>query len=402
MFFDRYNSNFTYGRKEWANNLSNSKLKNTQHKTCGLGVVGITFIIHMLLICAGIHPNPGPNRTDDHRTISICHANIRSLKHIDKFGIRDKLLHIKCGLANHFKIITLSETWLSRCDSSDDYIIPGYQKPFRRDREQIVGKIGYGGVLAWVSDKIACKRRLDLELPNIEALWLEIRSDNKKFFLCVTYRAPTISNEYWDTLQINVNMVQELGAKIIIVGDLNADPGTPEGTKLLRFSEANNLTVHVKEPTRVTQVSKTILDQFLSNIPHMVGPVSISPPVSTNDHSTIAVIINFRTPKVNSYTRLMWDFKNANFDIYRNAISSVNWQDLFHNRIDIDEVTEVWTSTVLDIAKHTIPNKIVTIRPSDKPWYSNPLRLLCRKKDRYYKRAKQINSPELWEKYKQA
>ena len=160
----------------------------------------------MLLICAGIHPNPGPV-SQDHRVISICHANIRSLKHVDKLGIYDKLMHIKCNLVKDFKIVTLSETWLTSDDSSNRFMIPGFQKPFRRDRDANTGTVGYGGILAWIHDSIACKRRLDLELPTIEAMWLEVRSKNKKFFLCVVYRAPLVK-ELWETFQQTLTWIR--------------------------------------------------------------------------------------------------------------------------------------------------------------------------------------------------
>ena len=370
-------------------------------RNSGLGVVAFTFVIQMLLLCAGIHPNPGPGLTDDHRDISICHINIRSLKHIDKFGNRDKLLHIKCNLANQFKIITVSETWLTRGDSSNDFVLPGYQKPFRRDREAHIGTEGYGGVLAWVSNAIACKRRADIEPPNSEAMWLEVRSQNKKFFLCVAYRAPTNKHNFWDEMQTSVNMIKEINkSKIIITGDLNADPGTPEGIKMKQFVEANDFIVHIKESTRITENSQTILDQFISNIPNMVKSVSVFPPVSTNDHCTITMELNFRTPKALSYKRTMWDFKKANFDQFREALASCDWQECFTDVEDIDTATELWTTKLLTVAKEMIPNKEVTIRPNDKPWYTNILRQLCRKKDRLFKKAKQINSPESWEKYK--
>ena len=81
-------------------------------------------------------------------------------------------MHIKSELAGHYDIIALSETWLSDTDNINDFLLEGYQVPERRDRSFGVG--GYGGVMVWVSDKIACKRRQDLEIPDIEAMWLEI------------------------------------------------------------------------------------------------------------------------------------------------------------------------------------------------------------------------------------
>ena len=75
----------------------------------------------------------------------------------------------------------------------------------------------------------------------------------------------------------------------------------------------------------------------------MVTSVSVSPPVSTNDHCTIALEIKFSVPKAQAYQRLMWDFKNANFDLFRNAISNCNWQECFTDVDNIDTATESWT-----------------------------------------------------------
>ena len=174
MFFDKFNPNFSYSRRAWSKKLFGPHFSKRGFEYTGLGIAGLCLIIQMLLICAGIHPNPGPI-SQDHRVISICHANIRSLKHVDKFGIYDKLMHIKCNLVKNFKIVTLSETWLTSDDSSDRFMIPGFQKPFRRDRDANTGIVGYGGVLPWVHDTIACKRRLDQELPTTEAMWLVVR-----------------------------------------------------------------------------------------------------------------------------------------------------------------------------------------------------------------------------------
>ncbi len=56
--------------------------------------------------------------------------------------------------------------------------------------------------------------------------------------------------EFWDMLQINLNMTNETpGAIIIIIGDLNADPFTPDGKKLFEFVSVNGLTTHITNPT---------------------------------------------------------------------------------------------------------------------------------------------------------
>ena len=395
--FNQNNAHLFYGRREWALFLQGRTLKNKTHLCTS--VIAISLFIHLLLaVCGDVHPNPGPAKPD-YCDVSICHANIRSLKQRDRHGSLSTLSHISCSLAKKFSIITLSETWLSPSDLSKAYRIQGYQSPFRRDREAIHGPTGYGGVLAWVSNDLACKRRKDLEMPDIEALWLEVRSVNNKFYLCVAYRRPTKA-DFFDVLQANINRVMEIeGAKILITGDLNADLETYQGQKLRDFCFTNGLTIHVSEPTRVTPQSQTILDQFLSNMPQMTKSVQLLSPVSGNDHCTIGMRLLFRRRKVHPYVRTMWDFANADFDAYRNAICHTDWDECFAED-DVDAVTEKWTENVMSIAKANIPHKDVTVRPSDKPWYSNELRLLCRRKDRIHKKAKQLQTQEAWTQFR--
>ena len=81
------------------------------------------------------------------------------------------MTHLRCELANYHEIITVSETWLSNMDNSINFQLNGYQELFRRDR--LIGAQCYGGVLAWVADSVACKRRHDFESPDIESMWLQ-------------------------------------------------------------------------------------------------------------------------------------------------------------------------------------------------------------------------------------
>ena len=248
MMFHSNDYFHTYSIREWARCLLKGRHCRMSTKLC-MNYVALTLIIQLALLCSGIHPNPGPINNTEYSDISICHVNIRSLKSRDNYGFLHKMLHIKAELGNRYDIITVSETWLTPNDKSSSYGIQNYQSPFRRDREVINGTLGYGGVLAWVCNNIACKRRMDLELPNIEAMWLEVRSKNNKMLLCVAYRQPSKDN-FWELLQTNINMVTQMpGTKILLTGDLNADPLTPEGRRLSEFAYANGLTVHINQPT---------------------------------------------------------------------------------------------------------------------------------------------------------
>ena len=94
-----------------------------------------------------------------------------------------------------------------------------------------------------MSNNIACKRRIDLEVPDIESLWIEIRAVNKIFLLCIIYRAESnTDNSFWDKLQENIDLAysQERN-KILILGDINADPMSQHGNKLIELSDSNNM-----------------------------------------------------------------------------------------------------------------------------------------------------------------
>ena len=385
---------FMYKLHEWSNHLvhlqKNKNLINSRYLCKGF--IGINLFIHILLIlCHDIHPNPGP--PFDYTNLSLCHANIRSLR------AKDKLLGIETELARKYDLIALSETWLTCNDKSEDFLLNGYQAPFRRDRS--IGREGYGGVLLWVSDKLACKRRQDLEIYDIEAMWVEVRTINKKFFVCVIYRTDSNTDlTFWDKLQENIDAIRaQYNPKILICGDLNADLNTRHGRLLLEFCDNNALTIHVNEPTRITDTTSTILDQFLSNFPSHLKNVEILPPLPHCDHCVIAINCTFKVVKPKPYKRLMWNFKQADFALYRTKIEESNWDKCFE-RGNVDNVCDAICENILSIAKTVIPNRVVMIRPHDKPWYTNHLRQLNRRKLRLFRLAKRSKSIDDWLRFK--
>ena len=182
------------------------------------------------------------------------------------------------------------------------------------------------GVAAWVSDRLVAKRRLDLEIADLEAMWLEIRSQNNVFLLCTIYRPPNSRVIFCDHIQEMLDKVKSRNIhNIIITGDLNADDNTRNGAKLAFFTNINHLTYHVSGPTRITRTTQTRLDKIISNIPYYIKRTLISPPLLSNDHCTICATLKFRTPSIKAYKRQMWDYSRADFVGLRDYLSNVNW-----------------------------------------------------------------------------
>ena len=380
---------------------------NCKSKTCAcidiislLITIGETIpvivLLLLILLCGDIELNPGPDPTNV-KQLSICHSNIR--------GLRDKLGAMESTLINSFDIIALTESRLTPTFKDVQKInFPNYHpiSDYRRDRVTDTG----GGIIVFISEALGATRRYDLEHPDIEAMFIEIRSKFAKFLLCVCYRQPDGPVDFWDDLQALIDVAkQDRITKMIITGDLNADPTSAHGPHLQQFATQNHFIIHIDEPTRITDNTATILDQFVSNMAEQLIETNILPPISTSstssDHCTIAAHFNFHVSTNKCFDRHIWDYKNADFIKFRNELSDNNWDHCFESD-DINQVVSRWSEDFMNIAKRCIPNRRVKIRPHDKPYYNSYLRRLKRKQDRLHNKAKKLNTPVHWSSFREA
>ena len=105
---------------------------------------------------------------------SIVHYNIQR--------VTNKIDLIGAELSN-FSVICLTETLLNDRTANDSISLDGY-KLYCRDR----GGDNHGGVCVYSKDSVFSHRRYDLELPNIECIWIEITVHHRKFLLGTFYR----------------------------------------------------------------------------------------------------------------------------------------------------------------------------------------------------------------------
>ena len=179
-----------------------------------------------------------------------------------------------------------------------------------------------------------------------------------------------------------------------MIGDFNADPTSLAGGMLNLFCNTNNFEQLIGEPKRITEMSRSVLDQVVTNIGHFVKEARVDPPVSSSDHCTVSLDLLFHLKKQKAYTRRVWEFANARFDNYRNSLSTMSLAECID--VNIEESCDRLTKSLLDAAHQCIPSKIVTIHPNDKPWFNNYLRRLLCTKNCAHNTAKKSNNIEDW------
>ena len=351
--------------------------------------INILFILFIACIChlilAGdIETNPGPPKC---KNLRICHTNVRSLS-------RSKFLGIKTSLTELYDIITISETHVHAGVPNNLFCLSDFHEIIRNDR---AGE--GGGVAVFVRDSITYKRIFQYEKPNIEAIWLQISSIEGKVLVCSCYRPPKDNNFWAEFAGVLDEVKEDHTSSVIILGDLNADLSMPNGRKLSQLCDSHNFAYLVNEPTRITDNTATILDQIIVNCPNFVRKVEVSPPVSTSDHCTVGIHLSFKIKKEAAYERKIWIFKDADFDKFRNALLTTDFNQCFEDN-NVNVACSKWTETFLSVANETIPNKKVIIRPNDSPWYTSELRTMRRRMLRAYHKFKSTKRENDWASYK--
>ena len=150
---------------------------------------------------------------------------------------------LKCIIAENIDILILTETKIDATYPISQFMIEGYSKPYRLDRN----KHG-GGVIIYVREDIPSKLLNKHNFPNeIEGLFIEINLRKTKWLLFGTYHPPNQNDQYYfEHVGRALDIYNSSFDKILLVGDFNAEEiETCMGSFLFQY-ELKNL---VKDKT---------------------------------------------------------------------------------------------------------------------------------------------------------
>ena len=262
-----------------------------------------------------------------------------------------------------------------------------------------------GGVGVYITDRIPNRRANEYEVEDIELMWVEITLGVKKFLIGICYRAP---HQSLDEVEIFMSRMQESfelvyarnRETIILMGDFN-DTCTQwdsdhelSDLKLKFFDFINNHDLHqmVHEPTHILGPTANILDLLITDSPGYVNDLQILPPLGSL-HQVVYAKFKIQYRRDCTYTREIWDYKKGDYIGLNDELKNVPWGVGLNMYDEIDDITDHWQSSFLEVCKRKIPNRIIKIRPTDKPWITHEVKINIRKRNRLYKSYKRSKNP---------
>ena len=153
-----------------------------------------------------------------------------------------------------------------------------------------------------------------------------------------------------------------------------------ETRHLIELCELFQYTQLIKEPTRVTSSTKSLIDLFLTNEAVKFATSGVSP-IGCSDHSLIYVSRKLTCPR--SIPRIIESRQYKNFvpDDFVNDMALVPWDTIEQ----IDNPTgawEVWKQSFLAVANLHAPVKKRRVRNSNAPWLTPEIKRLMWERDR--------------------
>ena len=329
---------------------------------------------------------------DTNKYFSIFHLNIHSLQyHKNDLDTLLDLLKVK------FDIIAISETKLLKDVAPvQDIDLPNYEK------EYTPTEASKGGTLLYISNKLNYKPRKDLEVYEpikLELTFVEIiNSNGKNCIIGCIYKHHTISPKEFTLIMSNLlSKLSKEKKPCYLAGDFNMNllqlESKPEIEDYFDMITEKNFTPLITSPTRITNNTKTLIDNILFN-EFSSNIISGNLTVGISDHMPQFALIPKNASKWSSSsatpsTKYARKYENINISLFNQDLDKVNWDTsgLENASLYGNNILHVFNQT-LDIHAPITEIKISKKQNQQnaKPWITNEILKLIRNKDRTYKK----------------
>ncbi|XP_053686506.1 uncharacterized protein LOC128736048 [Sabethes cyaneus] len=338
---------------------------------------------------------------DDNRPMRCYYQNVRGLRtKVDPFFLAAS----DCD----YDVVVLTETWLDECLYSAQLFGNGFAV-HRTDRNPLNSrKTRGGGVLIAVSTRWNSYIDPTPVSNAIEQLWVRIATPRRVVSVGVIYLPPDRRNDI-NSIHEHVDPIGavfsnlDLSDYALQFGDYNqpqlrwckSSDGSFQVDSLMVLSAASSTLIDgfalhgLMQVNGIANKNARFLDLVLSNeaaTPVCTVSEAIEPLITLDaDHPALDVLLNLPTPIIfesafgNDGTP---DFRRADHDGIRSAISPVDWQTI-NSATCIDDAVDYFQRTIVNLISEFVPDTHPPLKP---PWSNNRLRRLKRLRARALRR----------------
>ena len=308
----------------------------------------------------------------------ISHLNIRSLvKNIDQFRIYSH----NCK----FDIICLSETMLDGTIQDYEVNVNGYEV-IRKDRNR-----NGGGVAIYIRNCISYKLRPDLDHANLESITIEIFKPKAKSFLINTwYRPPGTSLDLFSDYEECITKMDYENKEVITIGDFNCDWNnlgertiSPQTKRIVDLAQTFQYEQLIKESTRITETSSTLIDLAFSNKPELIIDSGVEH-IGISDHSMIYVCRKVSIPRKEPKIVNTRQYKYFEINAFRSDLNEIF--QIQSNLTNPNILWEEWKSKFLAVADLHAPPITRKVRSEYAPWITENIKKSMKNRDYLKKR----------------
>ena len=277
---------------------------------------------------------------------------------------------------------------------------------FRKDREA-----SCGGVAVYARNDLVVTRREDLEMFDVEGLWLEIAMPKSRSFLVGTFYKPPHSSKFHDK-----NFIRKLNSifdtavsqeqEVIILGDWNMDFSATRPTadckQLKHFLKSLQFEQLIKNPTRITKDSETIIDLIATNNSHIISESGV---ISTglSDHELVYCVRKLNWRKAPSQIKTFRNY--LKYDHIKFCADLKNAEELLSiSEGDYTDDNDMWNKFeqgFVSVANNYAPIIQKRVRGINNcPWMNNDIKRDMWQRGYFLKKAHKSNDRESWANYR--
>ena len=167
---------------------------------------------------------------------------------------------------------------------------------------------------------------------------------------------------------------------------------------LVNFCTSFNLSQLIRQPTRVTESSATLIDVILTSHENLIIDAKVMPS-SISDHDLIYAVLKLKRQRPKPVYITTRSFKNYQQNAFLRDISMVLWCiiDYFD---DIDDSLYAFNTLFNEVQDKHAPIRKVRIRGRLSPYITDEIRELMKSRDRRRKIARKTRNPDAWAAYK--